>query len=92
MSAPVPSFADFCRIWPMRDEAERAEARATFIAVPEEHRAETIAGCDALRGYMESVDYPVPSASRAITHWGPRGWAYIASTTPAVRRLMRGAA
>lgn len=92
MSTPVPSFEDFCRIWPMRDEVERAEARTAFIALPEEHRAETITGCDALRGYMESIDYPVPRASRVITHWAPRSWAYIASTTPDVRKLMRGAA
>lgn len=92
MSASAPSFEDFCRVWPMRDEAERAQAWSAFIAVPEERRAETVIGCDALRGYMESIDYPVPSASRVITHWGPRGWAYIASTTPEVRKLMRSVA
>lgn len=84
-------FAAFCRIWPMRSRREEVDAEDEFMNHVAGDRADIIAGCDALRGYMESVGFPLPPAAEVILNWAPRAWAEMARSIPAVRQLMRNA-
>ena len=91
MSAST-SFDDFCRIWPMRSEAERVEAETAFAEIPEEDRARTIVASDAWRSISEQCDLPVPPAAIVLREKKGFAFDYLARTEPSVRKLMRGAA
>ncbi|SEM69715.1 hypothetical protein SAMN04515666_11948 [Bosea lupini] len=91
MSAAVPTFDEFCRVWPMRDEAERAEARIAFGELPEDQRARAVAGAEVLAAMHQELGGDRKRAARAIRSGGLGGWAELGRMVPEYRELNRRA-
>lgn len=82
------TFDDFCRVWPLRSDAERVEAEVAFAALSDERRAIAVAGAMVLAGLHEEAGLTPNTAATEIRR-GLGGWAELGRMVPEYRELMR---